>query len=311
LYRHREYLRRDREKKRTGTRETWYRGSKENKDLAPLIIDPTPDGMMAKEMTQVIKLFKQTHGMGVKLMERGGRRLSSEVKSDPLGGKDCKRGECPICKGDMPGNCDKAGIGYRQVCLDCKGKGIEAAYEGESARTAYHRGLEHEDDLAKENEDSPLWKHSSIHHKDQKAKFQMEVTGVHRSAMRRLSDEVVRIKSSNADIVLNSKNDWAQPALLRIVAVQGNSQETQEGDTGATRQERRSQRTQRAAAGAAANGGAPSQPASQPTTPRRRRRRAAIQSTPVPAAAARTQPAAFAGDRESRRLRRAAASQGE
>jgi hypothetical protein len=166
-------------------------------------VDPTPDGVMAKEMAQVIKQFKETHKMGIKLMERGGKRLSSETKSDALGEKTCRREECSKCRVQKPGKCDKAGIGYSQTCLDCQETGVKATYQGESSRTGFHRGMEHDHDLEMESEDSPLWKHSSIHHKDKKARFQMEVTGVHKGAMHRLSDEIVRIKTDNSSIVLN------------------------------------------------------------------------------------------------------------
>jgi hypothetical protein len=89
----------------------------------------------------------------------------------------------------------------------------------------------------------------------------MEVNGVHRSAMYRLSDEIVRIKTNNSSIVSNSKNYWAQRALVRVVAVTGNVLETQAEDQGDTRQERQ------AAWRAATNEGA----ASQSATPQRRR----------------------------------------
>jgi hypothetical protein len=120
-----------------------------------------------------------------------------------------------------------------------KEKGVTSTYEGESSRSAYTRGLEHKADLAKRDLDSPLWKHCSIHHQDTEVPFNMEVTGIHKSAMHRLSDEIVRIRSTNSPIILNSKNDWAQPALIRVVPVVGNISETQLGDTGQTRQQRR------------------------------------------------------------------------
>jgi hypothetical protein len=251
-------------------------------------------------MLKVCEQFKATHGMGVRIVERGGRKLTSDVKSDPLGDKSCLRDTCPICSGSKPGRCDKAGIGYRQTCVPCRDNGVQATYEGESSRTAYARGLEHERDLETETDDSPLWKHCVIHHQEQKVKFEMEVTGVHRRAMYRLTDEIVRIKTSNSSIVLNSKNYWAQPQLTRVVAVTGNIQETQAGDVGDTRQERRAQRA--AAVGRTAS--TPSTPASQ-----KRRRRAALQPASQPASQSASQPVAVPLDREARRLRRAAASQ--
>jgi hypothetical protein len=117
--------------------------------------------------------------------------------------------------------------------------------------------------MEKEKEDSPLWKHSTIHHIDSKAKYEMEVTGTHRSAAERLCNEIVRIKTTNSKIVLNSKNYWAQPALIRVVAVSGNIQETQAGDVQPTRQDRMAARNM-----------------TQGGTPTRRRRRAPPPASP-------------------------------
>jgi hypothetical protein len=99
--------------------------------------------------------------------------------------------------------------------------------------------MEHTSDMDKKAEDSLLWKHSIIHYVDNPARFKMEVTGLHWSAMERLSDDIVRIKISNSTVVMNSKNDWAQPTLVRVVAVTGNSPEVQPGDEQPSRQNRR------------------------------------------------------------------------
>jgi hypothetical protein len=153
---------------------------------------------MFREMDSIIKDFSKTHGMSVKLTERGEKKLDSCVKSNPLRSRECGRDKCSICSGEKPGQCNKPGAGYRQTCIECKQQGVIATYKGETSRTAYQRGMEHQKDLEKQSEDSPLWKHSSIHHESSPAHFQMEVTGLHRSAMERLSDEIVRIKISNS-----------------------------------------------------------------------------------------------------------------
>jgi hypothetical protein len=239
LYRHREYRRAERERKKASSRESWYKGEETNPNMAPLIVDPTPGGTMYNEMLKVCEDFKATHKIGIRVVQRGGSKLTSHIKSNPLGSAGCLRDSCSICRGERKGKCDKPGIGYRQTCENCKVEGVEATYEGESSRTAFQRGAEHDTELAKKSEDSPLWKHQSIHHPDTEARFQMEVTGVHRSVASRMCDEIVRIKSSNSKHLMNSKNDWNQPALVRVVAVTGNSQETQQGDLQPTRQERR------------------------------------------------------------------------
>jgi hypothetical protein len=285
LYRHREFKREEREKKKARSRETWYQGEENAPNMAPLIVDPTPNGTMYNEMLQVCKEFKATHKIGIKVVQRGGQKLSRAIKSNPLGSAGCLREKCSVCKGKKKGKCDKPGIGYRQTCMDCEEIGKSATYEGESSRTAFQRGAEHDRELEKKSEDSPLWKHSSIHHPEGVARFQMEVTGTHKSVVERMCDEIVRIKVSNSKIILNSKNDWNQPALVRVVAVTGNSQETQQGDDQPTRQERRSARD----------------------TPTRRRRRVANEraaSPTTPTRVVRRTGDQQQGDRELRRQRR-------
>jgi hypothetical protein len=151
-------MRAEREKKKAKSRETWYRGEENAPNMAPLIVDPTPGGIMYKEMLQVCQEFKATHKIGIKVVQRGGLKLKSAIKSNPLGSAGCMREKCSICKGKKKGKCDKPGIGYRQTCLECEKVGKTATYEGESSRTAYQRGAEHDKELEKKSEDSPLCK---------------------------------------------------------------------------------------------------------------------------------------------------------
>ena len=46
--------------------------------------------------------------------------------------------------------------------------------KGESGRNAYSRGLEHQRDLQDEKEDSPLWKHCTLQHNNEKVNFSMK-----------------------------------------------------------------------------------------------------------------------------------------
>jgi hypothetical protein len=70
----------------------------------------------------------------------------------------------------------------------------------------------------------------------------MVITGIHRSPIMRLNNVLVRIKIDDSDTIMNSNNDGSQPNLVRVVAVSGNRQETQIGDTQPGRQERRAAR---------------------------------------------------------------------
>ena len=70
-----------------------------------------------------------------------------------------KQGKIIIgCAQGKPGGCERNSVGYRITCASCQEAGKAAVYQGESGRNAYSRGLEHQNDLRLEVEDSPLWK---------------------------------------------------------------------------------------------------------------------------------------------------------
>ena len=94
-------------------------------------------------------------------------------------------------------------------------------YEGETARNAYTRGLEHEAALRMEDEENALWKHCVVQHQGVKAEFSMTVTGVHRTPLVRQVNEAVRIVITKAGCVMNSKSEWHQAPLVRIIPVSG------------------------------------------------------------------------------------------
>jgi hypothetical protein len=76
---------------------------------------------------------------------------------------------------------------------------------------------------------SPLWKHCQIFHNEVEVDFVMTITGKFKKAMPREQNEGVRIKESPATIVLNSKAEWDQPPIIRVVPIRGNRFEDQIG----------------------------------------------------------------------------------
>jgi hypothetical protein len=59
----------------------------------------------------------------------------------------------------------------------------------------------------------------------------MEITGKFMQPMPRQNNEGVRIDESQADIVLNSRAEWDQPPIVRLVPMRGNRLEDQVGAT--------------------------------------------------------------------------------
>ena len=119
-------------------------------------------------------------------------------------------------------------MGYQHTCLECKQEGIDAKYYGESGKNGYSRGLEHQDSLRLRNEGNALYKHCVVQHEGRKVDFLMEVTGTFRHNIERQANEGVRVRESKANIVMNSKAEFHQPPITRVVIMRGNRDEQQE-----------------------------------------------------------------------------------
>ena len=159
--------------------------------------------------------------MRVAVQERAEDSIKHLAKAEPLRKRGCEREDCFICSSGEGGKCEKNGVGYRIECLTCQRAGISTLYEGETARNAYTRGIEHQNALRLEDEENALWKHCLVQHGGVRAEFKMTVVGVHRTPLVRQVNEAVRIVLTKADCVMNSKNEWHQAPLVRIIPMTG------------------------------------------------------------------------------------------
>ena len=78
-----------------------------------------------------------------------------------------------------------------------------------------------------------FYKHLEIFHPEVQANiefFDIQVQSVHKKSLSRQKTEAVKIATSNADNLLNSKAEHRQPALLRVRMVRGNEEEEQMGN---------------------------------------------------------------------------------
>ena len=123
----------------------WHKGGQEQGVLAgaPLIICPSAGEKVSKKMKQVCKKFKVEHLIDVRVFERGGVKIGNIAKPDPLSPKNCGREDCFSCTSGGGGDCSKSCSAYRIECEECPKSNLTAAYEGETGRNGYTRGLEH------------------------------------------------------------------------------------------------------------------------------------------------------------------------
>ena len=209
---------------------TWYTGNAQIRNQAPLIIDPTPTGAMETEIKNILSNAARTSDVQIKFCTRGGRKVASKAKSDPFASKKCDRTNCPVCSvPDSNGGCRFSNIGYQLVCNPCKETDVDV---GETAKSAFERGQQHQSDLKKRVLDTPMWKHAQLFHEsNNKISFSLEVTSRFKKAMIRQEDEAIRIRESQSKICLNSKSEFHQPSNIRLVPASGNINLDQEGHT--------------------------------------------------------------------------------
>ena len=106
-------------------------------------------------------------------------------------------------------------------CETCHLDGRKTVYEGETGKNGYTRGAEHQDSLRLKDEENALWKHCMVEHGGVRASFSMKVCGRFHSCLVRQVDEAVRIDSCKADCLMNSKTEFHQAPLVRVVPTTG------------------------------------------------------------------------------------------
>ena len=191
-----------------------------------LFLPSTSNSRMAKRLQQEDDKFAKTHGVPrIRVVERGGSKLRDLVtSSNPWKKEHCGRTDCFLCnsKGEKSesskGMCQREGVVYKVVCRECESKGVKAAYIGESSRTAYLRGGNHQQDMKTGKEDNPMVKHTQEHHQGIMIEdmYRMEILRNHRGAFSRQIHEAVKIMKSNDDIQMNSKAEYNGVRIPRI-----------------------------------------------------------------------------------------------
>ena len=198
VHRPREWKEKERRLAKERKRQNWHQ-SKEGQVSAPLIIDPTA-GSLADEFREVCRKFEEVTEMRVAVQERAGNALKHLAKSEP-----------------------------EIQCETCRRAGKASWYDGETGCNSYTRGKQHAAALRLEDEENALWKHCLVEHEGVKAEFSMKQTNVFNSCLARQVNEAVRIEMSTADCVMNSKAEFHQAPLVRVVPVTGLLEEQEAG----------------------------------------------------------------------------------
>ena len=137
------------------------RGSREEREKAPtavFFVPRTQGGELATLLREAEIEIQKFSISKIKIVEETGDMVKNLVhKANPWAGEDCAREKCPLCStGDENGDCRRRNIVYQTQCLKCKTDGRDTLYVGESSRTAYERGIEHQRDWQDEKENSHM-----------------------------------------------------------------------------------------------------------------------------------------------------------
>ena len=212
LHRPKEWRKEEREQEKIGKKCSWYkRGGNE----AVIFVPATPNSQLQRKKYQ--KEIKQ-QGFKIKVVEKAGIAIKRLLqKSDPFKPRQCEREDCPVCRTDGKGPCNRESVAYEIKCTGCNN-----VYVGETSRSAYTRGKEHSKSLSNKEERSALWKHCREKHSSEIQQFQMNETGVHSNdAMLRQISEGVKINNVDEDSLMNSKNEWNYFQIPRAVVTHG------------------------------------------------------------------------------------------
>ena len=182
----------------------------------------TPGAELASAVREVVEEEGRRLGLRVKVQEGAGLPLRrSLVTTDLRAGEPCPQGDCPLClTGEGQGGLHhhRSGAVYQGVCNFC-GEGV-ATYWGETGDSGYCRALQHQAAVRNRDESNAFAKHLAIHHPSEEGNqeaFKFTLVELHCKPLPRLVSESCHIRTTQASIPMNSKAEWHQPMVARVV----------------------------------------------------------------------------------------------
>ena len=207
--------------------------------LAVLFVDQTHGGALQKTIQAAEDSIALMVGYRVRVVETSGTQLCRLLPyTNPWGGQHCGRPSCYTCGqgGERLQNCKQRNIMYESTCEVCnpeeepkdddktkkltkyeKFKEQTGVYVGETSRSIFERAEEHRRDAESRLEESHMFKHWQVSHKElpDAPKFRIKVVASFRDPLSRQLSEAVRIEL-RGDGVLNSKAEYSRSRIPRL-----------------------------------------------------------------------------------------------
>ena len=244
LYRPRQWQQEERRKKKLIQKASWYRPA----DVV-LFLPATPDAELASRIRGVVEEEGRRLGLAARVVERGGTSLRQQLVKTDLGyDGPCPQGDCLLCltnpgeEGSLKHH--RSGCLYSGSCVLCPaemGANFTAVYFGESGDSAYTRTSQHRYLIEKKDRTNAFADHLYEHHRDREGDtqvFRFKVERTFRKSLVRQIWEAVAIHGSGATIILNSRSEWSQPCIDRVVVMRDLPERADGGGRGQGRESR-------------------------------------------------------------------------
>ena len=212
-----------------GNRRPKIQEGKDQEIKSILFVPRTKGGELAARLRKEEETLGKMTGYRVKVVERSGKMVKRMLhKSNSWAGEDCGREDCLVCahqggEEGGAGDCKRRNIVYATTCLECKKEGKEVNYFGESARTSFERGKEHQSDYESLASDSHMLKHHILEHsgREENLPFSMKILRSHMTAFSRQIHEAVVIQRNERKTIMNSKGEYSRCRLPRLSVMMG------------------------------------------------------------------------------------------
>ena len=234
---------------------------------AVMFVPCTIDSMLCRELRSAENIIGARTGAKLKMVERcGGKLMDILTTPDPWKGSDCMREGCLLCitKAKTGKNttqeCNRRSIVYETRCITCENRAVKAIeekfgaidienepekekakneeiskirlykYIGETGKSAFERGNQHQSDKDQLKPNSHLLKHYIDKHENEDIngiEFGMKIRFKARSAFERQVMESVLIQQDlQRHNILNSKSEYNRCALPRLTTKIGDKEFT-------------------------------------------------------------------------------------